>query len=452
MPAQKLALPISGMSCASCVAHVERALGRAPGVLSVQVNLGTQKATVEYHPEQASLPQLIQAVRAAGYEVPTERLELPISGMSCASCVAHVEGALKKHPGVLSVQVNLATHRATVEYVPGLASYAELVAAVEATGYRVPPQAEEEEAGLEENREVREARRRMLLAWGVTWPLILWMLPEMFLGIAWPTPALYRLGMIVLSGLVLAVAGRGTYVAAARALRHGAANMDVLIALGTGASFLTGPLSYLVAVANYAGVAAMIMAFHLTGRYIEAAAKGRASQAIRKLIALGAKTARVLVAGREVEVPISQVQVGDLLLVRPGEKIPTDGVVVEGESSVDESLATGESLPVSKGPGDEVIGATVNQDGLLKVRATRVGRETFLAQMVRLVEEAQGTKVPIQELADRITAHFVPVVLGIAGGTFLLWLLAPDLLRPVAQWASAFLPWVNPGATPLTLA
>jgi Cu+-exporting ATPase len=452
MPDEKLVLPISGMSCASCVAHVERTLRKAPGVLSVQVNLATQQATVEYHPDQASLPQLIQAVREAGYEVPVERLVLPISGMSCASCVAHVERALGKAPGVLSVQVNLATQQATVEYVPGLASYADLVAAVEGAGYRVPLRPEEGVAPEGEEREVREAHRRLVLAWGVTLPLIGWMVPEMFLGLVWPSPALYRLGMILLAGLVLGVAGRATYLSAWRALRHGNANMDVLIALGTGASFLTGPLAYVLPVASYAGVAAMIMAFHLTGRYIEAAAKGRASQAIRKLMTLGAKTARVLVQGREVEVPVSQVQVGDLLVVRPGEKIPTDGVVVEGESSVDESLATGESLPVSKAPGDEVIGATINQDGLLKVRATRVGRDTFLVQMVRLVEEAQGTKVPIQELADRITAHFVPAVLGVAGAAFLLWLLAPDLLRPVLRWASAFLPWVAPEASPLTLA
>jgi Cu+-exporting ATPase len=228
--------------------------------------------------------------------------------------------------------------------------------------------------------------------------------------------------------------------------------MDALIALGTGASLLTGVASLFAAVPSYAGVSAMIMAFHLTGRYIEASAMGRASEAIRRLIELGAKSARILVDGEEREVPIEQVQVGDLMLVRPGEQIPTDGAVIEGESAVDESMATGESMPVQRGPGDEVIGATINQDGWLQVRATRVGKDTFLAQVVRLVEEAQGTKVPIQAFADRITAVFVPVVMGVALLTFAAWMLFPETLRPIAIWASNLLPWVNPNLGAFTQA
>ncbi|HIC93449.1 MAG TPA: heavy metal translocating P-type ATPase, partial [Anaerolineae bacterium] len=447
-------LPITGMTCASCVAHVEHGLKSVEGVLEANVNLATEQASVILDPELVSLEHLVDAVRDTGYDVATRTVSLSIGGMTCASCVAHVERALKGVEGVLSASVNLATERAMVEYIPGLTSFADLVAAVKDAGYEVVLEREElgEEAESEEERKMRVARRRMLIAWGFTIPVILWMLPEMLLGVAWPTSTLYHLGMILLSLPVLAVAGRATYRSAASSARHGVANMDVLISLGTITSFLTGPLSFAIPVANYAGVAAMIMAFHLTGRYVEATAKGRASQAIRKLLELGAKTARVLVNGKEVEIPIEKVQVGDILIVRPGEKIPTDGVVVEGESSVDESLATGESMPVNKRPGDEVIGATVNQEGLLKVRATRVGRDTFLAQVIRLVEEAQGSKVPIQEFADRVTAVFVPLVLGIAVATFLLWLLFPDLMQPVAVWASQFLPWVNPGAGRLTLA
>jgi Cu+-exporting ATPase len=228
--------------------------------------------------------------------------------------------------------------------------------------------------------------------------------------------------------------------------------MDALIALGTGASFLTGIATFFLPIPSYAGVSAMIMAFHLTGRYVEASAKGRASQAIRKLLELGAKSARIVVDGVERQVPIDQVQVGDVMIVRPGEQIPTDGVVVEGESAVDESMATGESMPVNRSVGDEVIGATINQDGLLKVRATRVGKDTFLAQVVRLVEQAQGTKVPIQAFADRVTAVFVPIVIGIALLTFLAWFLFPQTLRPIVQWASSFLPWVDAGLHPFTLA
>ncbi|HEC36025.1 MAG TPA: copper-translocating P-type ATPase, partial [Anaerolineae bacterium] len=373
--------------------------------------------------------------------------------MTCASCASHVEGALAKTPGVLSVNVNLATEKATVEYVPTVTGRPDFRHAVAEAGYEVLPTAEER-AAEELSREVRktqDARRRMFLAWVFTGPIILWMPPEMLAGVAWPNPTIFKLGMLLLAAPVLFWVGRRTYVAAWSSTIHGAPNMDALIALGTGASFLTGVATFFVPIPSYTGVSAMIMAFHLTGRYVEASAKGRASQAIRKLLELGAKTARVLVDDVEREVDIEAVQVGDVMVVRPGEKIPTDGVVVGGESAVDESMATGESMPVNKHPGDEVIGATVNQDGLLKVRATRVGKDTFLAQMVRLVEQAQGTKVPIQAFADRVTAVFVPIVVGIALLTFLAWFIFPDALRPIAVWAD-FLPWVSPNLGRFTLA
>jgi Cu+-exporting ATPase len=228
--------------------------------------------------------------------------------------------------------------------------------------------------------------------------------------------------------------------------------MDVLIAMGTGAAFVTGPAVFFTPIANYAGVAAMIMAFHLTGRYIEETAKGRASQAIRKLLELGAKTATIIENGNEKEVAIEDVQPGDVMLIKPGEKIPTDGEIVEGKTTVDESMATGESMPVKRAEGDEVIGATVNQNGLIKVKATKVGKDTFLSQVVKMVEEAQGTKVPIQEFADKITGIFVPTVLIIATLTFISWLLFPDTLREVGFWAQSFLPWVDPTLGTLTLA
>ncbi|MDW8102770.1 MAG: heavy metal translocating P-type ATPase [Anaerolineae bacterium] len=452
--AKSLTLPVSGMTCASCAAHVEEALKAVPGVISASVNLATERATVAYNPDGTGIVAFVKAIRDAGYDVPVERVSLSIVGMTCASCVAHVEKALKDVEGVLSASVNLATERATVEYIPGVASFADLVAAVKGAGYDVTFEREglSQEAESEEERKIRIARRRTLIAWGFTIPVILWMLPEMLMGVMWPTPAFYNLGIILLAFPVLAVAGHSTYRSAWSAVRHGYANMDVLISLGTVTSFLTGPLSFVIPIANYAGIAAMIMAFHLTGRYVEAVARGRASQAIRRLLELGAKTARVLVNGQEVEVPVEKLQVGDIILVRPGEKIPTDGIVVEGESSVDESIATGESMPVNKRPGDEVIGATINHDGFLKIRATRVGKDTFLAQVIKLVEEAQGSKVPIQEFADRVTAVFVPVVLGIGVATFFLWFAFPEALKPVAVWASHFLPWVNPEAGRLTLA
>jgi len=454
MSAKQVTLPIQGMTCASCVSHVAHGLEAVPGVAEVQVNLATENATVTFDNGAVPLTTLVQAVQETGYDVATEKVSLPIGGMTCASCVAHVEEALAKTPGVLSVNVNLATERASVEYIPTLTGLPDFRRAVAEVGYEVLPTAEEkaEEELSREVRKMQTARRRMILAWAFTGPIILWMLPEMLFGLAWPNETVFKLGMLLLAVPVLFWVGQHTYVAAWSSTIHGAPNMDALIAMGTGASFLTGIATFFAPIPSYAGVAAMIMAFHLTGRYVEASAKGRASQAIRKLLELGAKTAHILVDGSEREISIDEVQPGDVMVVRPGEKIPTDGVVVEGESAVDESMATGESMPVNKRPGDEVIGATVNQDGLLQVRATRVGKDTFLAQVVRLVEEAQGTKVPIQAFADRVTAVFVPIVIGVALLTFLAWFLFPDVLRPIAVWASHFLPWVNPSLNTFTLA
>ncbi len=454
MSTQKVVLPIRGMTCASCVNHVSRALKKVSGVADAQVNLATEQATVTLENGDAPLPILIQAVRNAGYDVATETVTLPIGGMTCASCVNHVERALKKVPGVIEANVNLATEKATVTYIPSLASLADFKRAVAEAGYEVLEVASEA-AGEEEDeaeRKMREARFNMRVAWGFTIPIVLWMFAEMFLGIVWPNAFIYNLGQVLLALPVLFWVGRKTYRSGLTAVLHGYANMDTLIALGTGVSLLTGPASLAgFPVANYAGVAAMIMAFHLTGRYVEETAKGRASQAIRKLLELGAKTARVIRDGQEVEIPIEEVQVGDIMVVRPGEKIPTDGIVVEGESAVDESMATGESMPVNKRPGDEVIGATINQEGLLKVQATKVGKDTFLAQVIKLVEECQGSKVPIQEFADRVTGVFVPVVITIAALTFVAWLVFPDTMRALVELGS-FLPWVDPNLGVLTLA
>ena len=451
---KQIILPVQGMTCASCVAHVERALKQVPGVSEANVNLATERASVQFAPEQAKIHDLVAAVREAGYDVATEKVLLPIGGMTCASCAAHVEQALNKLDGVLGANVNLATERAAVEYIPGVAGMEDFRRAVAEAGYEVleAPAEEGEKKVLDEaEQKMLAARFRMRVAWAFTVPVILWMLPEMLFGLMWPNEMIHNLGVILLAVPVLFWVGRRTYSSGLRAVIHGYANMDTLITLGTGVSLLTGPASFFFPVANYAGVSAMIMAFHLTGRYVEETAKGRASQAIRKLLELGAKTARVLVDDREMEVPIEKVSVGDIMVIRPGEKIPTDGTVIEGESAIDESMATGESMPVNKHPGDEVIGATVNQEGLFKVKATRVGKDTFLAQVIKLVEEAQGSKVPIQEFADRVTAVFVPAVMSIALLTLLAWIVAPGWMQPLVQ-RGTFLPWVNPNLGVVTLA
>ena len=390
-----------------------------------------------------------KASDAGAYYIPHKKISLDIGGMHCASCAINIERALNKAEGVRKAVVNFATEKATVEYDPDIIDVQGLRAVVESAGYTVRPDRSGES---EEAREAARARRRMWVAWGFTLPIMLWMALEMFAGIVWPGMRIFDIGMVALAAPVLFVSGSATLRSAFRAVAHGRANMDVLIAMGTLVSFLTGVASLFFPVENYAGVSAMIMSFHLTGRSIEKAAKGRASQAIRNLIELGSKTARVLVDGVEKVIPVEQLKVGDIMVVRPGEKIPTDGVIIEGQSSIDESMATGESMPVSRGPSDEVIGATLNQEGLLKVRATKVGKDTFLAQVIKMVQECQGSKVPIQEIADRVTAFFVPVVMAIAVVTFLLWLLFPGMLRPVALWASSFIPWVNPDQGALTAA
>jgi len=458
MTKQKIQIRISGMHCAACAQTIEKALLKADGVLKARVNLTTETAYVEYDDARINEEKLKEVIRSTGYDVmeELETVTLRIGGMTCAACAQIIARELKNTKGVKDANVNLATEKATVSFDPAVMSYAKIKKVIEDTGYQVLGREDKkawfEEEVAREQQTLQAAKRRAYIAWALTLPIIAWMIPDMFLGVTWPSQEVFNIGMVVLAAPVIFIAGFATYRSAAKAVWHRNANMDVLIMLGTVVSFLTGPASFFTPLANYAGVSAMIMAFHLTGRYVEAKAKGRASQTIRRLLELEAKTARVIRNGEEVEVSIDEVEAGDLMVVRPGEKIPTDGIVVEGESSVDESMATGESMPVLKKPGDAVIGATINQRGLLRVKATRVGEDTFLAQVIRMVEEAQGSKVPIQELADRVTSYFVPTVLSLALLTLVLWLAFPQVIGSVSIWASQFLPWVNPNLSVVSLA
>ena len=465
MSEQKTTLNIEGMHCASCVASVEKSLKKVPGVKVATVNLATETATVEYDEGQAGFEGLKKAVEDVGYDV-RDNLEsrtLRIDGMHCASCVASVEKALQGLDGVEIATVNLASETARVKYDPGRLGFDDFVTAVENVGYDVAREkadgAEAAESELEKDQQkVDAAARRMWWAWGATIPIMLWMLPDMLFGYTFLGPIGYDLGMILLSAIAVFYPGWDTVRSAWKSATHLAPNMDVLIAMGTLASLATGFVSLLhqfgigPAFHSFAGIAGMIMAFHLTGRYVETKAKGRASQAIKKLLTLEAKEATIEQGGEEQKIPVRDLRVGDVMVVRPGEKIPTDGVVLGGASSVDESLATGESMPVEKNEGDEVIGATLNGSGVLRVRATRVGKETFLSQVIRMVEEAQGSKVPTQQFADRITAVFVPVVIGVAALTLSSWLVFPGFFQGIAAWASGFLPWVNPGMGAVALA
>ncbi|MBU7039147.1 MAG: copper-translocating P-type ATPase [Theionarchaea archaeon] len=444
---RKIVLPIEGMHCVNCAQTIEKALHDLKGV-TASVSFASEEAVIEYDPQETTPAQIVKTIQDAGYDVKKKTAEASITDMHCAACAVNISHALSNTEGILKANVNFASEKAYIEYVPVLEEK-DIINTIKNAGYTAVIGAREEET---EEAKFRAARRKMYLAWAFTIPIMAWMLPHMILGRHIPSMEVMNTGMLLLAAPVLFYAGKDTYVSALRSVMHGSANMDVLILMGTSASYVTGFLAFLTPLESFAGVSGMIMAFHLTGRYVEAKAKGTASQAIKKLLELGAKTATVVRNGEEQEIPIEEVETRDIMVVRPGEKIPTDGVVVEGESAVDESMATGESLPVTKREGDEVIGASVNQMGLLKVRATKVGKDTFLSQVIRMVKEAQGSKVPIQRFADRVTSYFVPTVVVLAVISFVLWMSVPDVLREIGVRASQVLPWVNPGLGVYTLA
>jgi Cu+-exporting ATPase len=437
---REVVLPIIGMTCANCARTVERALKRAPGVVEASVNFAAEQAVVLLDPSAADLRQAVERVRAAGYEVATATVELPIRGMADANDARAIERILHRIPGVLEAAVNLATESARVTMIVGVASVRDLIRAVRDAGYEVTEAAEALEGAGEDAeqaaREAEMARQRRRLLWGLIFTLPTFWLSMQFDLLHNVMPGMTRpMGLdvllLLLSTPVQFGVGWDFYRGAYRALRMGTANMDVLVALGTSAAYFYS-LAVTVALLlgstalgryTYFETAAVIITLIVLGKYLEARAKGRAGEAIRALMALQPERARVLRDGREIEIPAAEVRVGDLLLVRPGERIPADGIVLEGRSAVDESMMTGESIPVEKKPGDRVLGGTVNTYGLLKIEATRVGRDTVLAGIIRLVREAQGSKAPIQRLADQVSAVFVPMVIAIAALAFLGWLL-----------------------------
>ena len=369
------------------------------------------------------------------------KITLGIEGMHCASCSARAEKALSQLKGVSEANVNLALEEAYIVYDDKQLTLADFKQAIEKLGFKVKETEADKES--EQIRQMQVAKKKMGLSWLITALVLLLMIPDMVLGRAIISEQMDAWLMVILSLLAMIFPARQVYLSAYKAVKSGTANMDVLIAMGTIASLLAAPFSLFIKdiVANsFAGIAAMIISFHLTGRYLEAKAKGTASEEIRKLIGLGAKTAIILEAGTEKEIPLSQLKVGDIFIVKPGAKIPTDGIVIKGNSLVDESMATGESLPVTKKPNDNVLGATINLDGYLEVQATKVGKETFLAQVIQMVSEAQHSKVPIQLLADKITAIFVPVVLCLAVIVFAVWMLFPDTMQNIASVIISVIP------------
>ncbi|MHB9064510.1 MAG: heavy metal translocating P-type ATPase [Pirellulaceae bacterium] len=458
--AERIDLPIHGMSCAACARRIESGLGRTPGVHKANVNFATARATVEYDPRTTGLAQLIEKIRDVGYETAaTARADFIVDDSARPSGSAvPMEKHLQSVRGVVAADFNLGTMEVRVEYLPGAIDIRQLKSQIETFGYRVaetPAESDDVNAEDTEQRlreaELRELRRKFWIAAILSLPVLVIAMSHgriallAFAGVNWL--------QLVLTTPVVMYCGAQFYRGAWAALRHRAADMNTLIAVGTGAAYLysvaatIAPGMFLHAAAGsaaehaesgmvpvYFEAASVIIALILLGRMLESRAKGRTGEAIRRLVGLQAKTARVVREGVETDIPAEEVVPGDLVLVRPGEKLPVDGRVEEGSSAVDESMLTGESLPVEKKPGDEVFGATINRTGSFRFRATKVGRDTALQQIVRLVQEAQGSKAPIARLADVVSGIFTPIVLCIAIGTFVVWFVAaaPEVRFTVA--------------------
>ena len=434
---KQLTIPITGMTCANCVATVERNLKKLDGVQTAVVNLSSERATLDFDASKLGLIDFIARVNRAGYGVATGEADLVIKRLSDDNDARRLEKALAKLEGVLEAQVTFTTEKARVKYVPTIITQAELRRAVSAAGFEaieLGGVAEDAEAMAREH-EINEQRRLLIIGLIFTVPLFVLSMSKDF-GLL---PSFFYTGTTMdgmrdaqpwFNWLMLALAlpvqfyvGWQYYVGAFKSLRNRSANMDVLIAMGSSAAFFYSlPITFGWLMGHvYYETAAVIITLIKLGKFLEARAKGRTSDAIKKMMGLRAKTARVIREGVETEVPVDDVRVGDVVIAKPGEKIAVDGVVVEGRSAIDESMLTGESLPVEKKPGDAVIGATLNKLGMLKFEATKVGKETALAQIIKLVEDAQGSKAPIQKMADQVSAVFVPAVIAIATLTFLGW-------------------------------
>jgi Cu+-exporting ATPase len=429
---ERIDIPIVGMSCASCASTIQKSLSHLKGVEKANVNFATSKATVFYKPRMTGVTELISTVKKSGYDVGTASVDIPVQGMKCASCVTSIEKALLQKKGITKAAVNLATEKARIEYIPSEIGLGEITKTIESTGYKIldiPPEARLEDIeGIVRAREEKKLRIKFISGLILGIFIFLGSMPDWF---PWIPSLLNNFFVLwILATPVQFWIGWQFYRGAWGAFRHRNANMDTLIAVGTSAAYLYSVAATLfpsffeaggIKPSVYFDTSAIIITLILLGRLLEARAKGQTSDAIKKLIGLQPKTARVIRKGKEIDLPVEEVLVGDQIIVRPGEKIPVDGTVVEGKSAVDESMITGESVPIKKEEGDPVIGATINKTGSFTFRATKVGKDTALAQIIRLVQEAQGSKAPIQRLADVIAGYFVPIVISIAIATFVVW-------------------------------
>jgi len=430
MSTKQITLPVTGMTCANCVKTVERSVKKLEGIEAAAVNFASERVDITFEGDTVSPADIIQRIQKAGYDVPITHTELPVTGMTCANCANTVTRALKKVDGVLDASVNFANERALVTFAPGALQQSDLIAAIEKAGYGVIiSQNEDEQEDAEAAARAAELRHQMHRLWvGALFTIPLFLLSmgrDLNVFGMWSHESWVNYLFWALATPVQFYVGWDYYRSAYKSLRNGSANMDVLVALGSSVAYFYSILITLgvngLGHHVYFETAAVIITLIVVGKVLEARAKGKTSEAIKALIGLQPKTARVIRDEQELDIPIAHVRVGDVVMVRPGEKIPVDGEILEGNSNVDESMITGESLPVEKTVGDTVTGATINKNGLLMVKATRVGRETVLAQIIKLVEQAQGSQAPIQKVVDRVAAVFVPIVILIALFTIGAW-------------------------------
>ncbi|TCJ06424.1 heavy metal translocating P-type ATPase [Cytobacillus praedii] len=425
---------ITGMTCAACATRIEKGLNKMEGVSEANVNLALEKATVKFDAAKMGPADIQEKIRALGYDVITEKVEIVLTGMTCAACATRIEKGLNKMDGIINANVNLALEKAAVEYNPSIVSPAEMTQKVEKLGYGASVKSEDNEKETVDHRlkEIERQQGKFIFSLILSLPL-LWAMAGHFSFTSFiyvPDAFMNPWVQMALATPVQFYIGKQFYVGAYKALRNKSANMDVLVALGTSAAYFYSLYLSLRTIGSdahpeglYFETSAVLITLIILGKVFEAKAKGRSSEAIKKLMGLQAKTATVIREEKEMEIPLEEVIAGDIILVKPGEKIPVDGEILEGQSALDESMITGESVPVDKTVGDTVIGATINKNGFIKIKATKVGKETALAQIIKVVEEAQGSKAPIQRLADSISGVFVPIVVGIAVLTFFIWYL-----------------------------
>lgn len=428
---KEASIQITGMTCAACATRIEKGLNKMDGVEEASVNLALEKSSIKYDPSKLSEVDFEKKIEALGYGVVKQKAEFEITGMTCAACATRIEKGLNRLDGVASANVNLALEKATIEFNPSEVTIADIIAKVEKLGYGAHQNKEDKESVDYREKHIKVQQRKFIISVILSLPLLWTMIGHFsftsFLYV--PDFLMNPWVQLILATPVQFIIGKQFYVGAYKALRNGSANMDVLVVMGTSAAYFYSVYQAIITAGTHHGphlyfeTSAVLITLILLGKLFEARAKGRSSEAIKKLMGLQAKTAIVVRDGVEKEVPLEEVVIGDIILVKPGEKIPVDGEVLEGTTAVDESMLTGESLPVDKKNGDVLYGSTINKNGFIKMTATKVGRDTALAQIIKVVEDAQGSKAPIQRLADKISGIFVPIVVGIAILTFFVWMI-----------------------------